>query len=138
MHVTQFVQARAEIASAGDDGTVRHWDMARGAQLSLLAGHQDRYALLLSSPLPPPSVRALAVSPVEASLWASGAYDHTVKLWDARSAACTASFALEAPVEALSFYASGTLLAVAAGPLVKVRPPSLPPPPPPPCRSTTW
>ena len=56
------------LASAGDDGTVRLWDPATGAELAALTGHAG-------------SVTAVAFSPDGRRL-ASAGYDGTVRLWD--------------------------------------------------------
>ncbi len=60
-------------------------------------------------------VRAACVSPVSVETWATGSYDHTVKLWDVRAggggsgskAPCTLSIDHGAPVESLAFLPSG-------------------------------
>ena len=131
---------RLSLASAGDDATVRTWDAASGVQTARLDGHQDY-------------VRALAPSPGGGSgsgsgsgggsgIWASGGYDHCVKLWDVRAngtqapdsapsapsssssssspAACVATFDHGAPVEALAWLPGGALLASAGGRTVKL------------------
>lgn len=123
---------RLSLASAGDDATVRTWDAASGTQTARLDGHQDY-------------VRALAPSPSSAGrgagtgIWASGGYDHLVKLWDVRASkngtrtrdgspppsssspsACVATFDHGAPVEALAWLPGGALLASAGGRTVKL------------------
>ena len=124
---------RLSLASAGDDATVRTWDAASGVQTARFDGHQDY-------------VRALAPSPIagggsggggSAGIWASGSYDHCVKLWDARldgkttkqetsssssssPAACVATFDHGAPVEALAWLPGGALLASAGGRTVRL------------------
>lgn len=107
VHVTSFVHSRPEIVSAGDDTTVRHWDMATGAALGIMRGHTDR-------------VRAAAVSPADATSWATGAYDHTVRLWDARTGQTTRILQHDAPIESVVWWPSGTLVAVASGSQVRV------------------
>ena len=123
---------RLSLASAGDDATVRTWDAASGVQTARLDGHQDY-------------VRALAPSPSASSgsgngnggIWASGGYDHSVKLWDVRldgtlanasssssgsssAPACVATFDHGSPVEALAWLPGGALLASAGGRSVKL------------------
>ena len=56
------------LASAGDDGTVRLWDPAIGAELAALTGHAG-------------TVTAVAFSP-DGRLLASAGDDGTVRLWD--------------------------------------------------------
>lgn len=46
---------------------------------------------------------------------AAGGYDHTVKVWDVRSKSCVMSFDHGAPVEDLTYFASGGLLVSAGG-----------------------
>ena len=57
-----------QLASAGDDGTVRLWDPASGQPTATLQGHTD-------------SVNGVAFSPDGRQL-ASASGDHTVRLWD--------------------------------------------------------
>jgi WD40 repeat protein len=52
---------------------VRYWDVTAGEQLARLDGHADY-------------VRACAASPASPDVWATGSYDHSVHLWDVRSA----------------------------------------------------
>ncbi len=62
-------------------------------------------------------VRAAAVSPANSETWATGGYDHVVKLWDVRAgggkrsgSACTLSLDHGAPVEDVAFFTSGVSL----------------------------
>jgi WD40 repeat protein/serine/threonine protein kinase len=61
------------LASADDDGTVRVWDAASGAELLCLRGHEN-------------SVPSVAFAPDGRTL-AGGCYDGTVRVWDAASGA---------------------------------------------------
>jgi WD40 repeat protein/nucleoside phosphorylase len=61
------------LASAGEDGTLRLWDTASGAQLRVLEGHQE-------------PVQACAFSP-NGRMLASGGKDGTLRLWNAASGA---------------------------------------------------
>jgi len=56
------------LASSGDDGTARIWDVAAGQEQVVLSGHTDM-------------VRALAVGP-DGSWLASSGDDGTVRIWD--------------------------------------------------------
>jgi WD40 repeat protein len=58
-----------DLASAGQDGTVRLWNVATGKQLNVLPCHKA-------------DVSAVCVSP-DGSRLATASYDGTVKLWDA-------------------------------------------------------
>lgn len=102
VHVARFAPDKVHVLSGSDDVTLRWWDLSSGKQLLRLTGHEDY-------------VRAAAVSPASEDTWASGGYDHTVKLWDVRSGDATLSFDHGAPVEDLAFFPSGGLLVTAGG-----------------------
>ena len=57
------------------------------------------------------SIAHLSVSPVNTETWATGGYDHIVKLWDVRAGggkdSCTMSMEHGAPIEDLAFFSSG-------------------------------
>ena len=55
-----------------DPPQVRYWDVTAGEQAARLDGHADY-------------VRSVAASPGSPDVWATGSYDHTVRLWDVRS-----------------------------------------------------
>ena len=59
------------VFSCSDDATVRLWELSTGAQVSAFSGHGDY-------------IRCAAASPASEQVWASGSYDHTVRLWDMR------------------------------------------------------
>ncbi|WIA16183.1 hypothetical protein OEZ85_012896 [Tetradesmus obliquus] len=102
VHVARFAPDKTHVLSGSDDVTLRWWDISAGKQLLRLTGHEDY-------------VRAAAVSPSSSDTWASGGYDHTVKLWDVRSGKASMSCDHGAPVEDLAFFASGGLLVTAGG-----------------------
>lgn len=106
-HVARFApDDRTHVLSGGDDVTLRWWDITSGRQVARLTGHEDY-------------VRAIAASPAGGGgdTWASGSYDHTVKLWDVRAgggsrggsngSACVMTLDHGAPVEALAFLPGG-------------------------------
>ena len=48
------------------------------------------------------------MSPVNSETWATGGYDHVVKLWDVRGKGdCTMTLEHGSPVEDLAFFSSG-------------------------------
>ena len=78
------------------------WDVGGEARLHSLQGHTDY-------------VRAGACSPAAADVIVSGGYDHAVRVWDARTAACTVTMEHGAPVEAVLVFPSGGLVVSAGG-----------------------
>lgn len=119
--VARFAPDKAHVLTGGDDVTVRWWDVAAGKQLRRLDGHTDY-------------VRAAACvgrsggggggsSSSSSDLWATGGYDHAVRLWDVRDRSSKAARVFDhgAPVESLvPLPGGGALLASAGGPSVCV------------------
>ena len=97
-----------QILTTSDDSTVRTFDLSTAAPLSLFEEHEDY-------------VRTGAFVPSNPSLYLSGSYDGTVKLWDAR-APSTSALTLDHgyPVESVLVHPSGTLAISAGGPLIRV------------------
>lgn len=90
------------LASASVDRTVRIWDVATGARLHTLSGHDD-------------AVFAVAFSP-DGKVVASGGLDHTVRLWDVADGKPDHTFrGHKDPVTSLSFSPDGKTLASASG-----------------------
>lgn len=109
---TRFSSDNVHVLSCSDDKTVRYWDLPTGKPLALMGEHTDY-------------VRTCAASPSSSSVWATGSYDHTVKLWDVRQAdqttyKSTLSLDHGAPVEACVFMPGGGLVMSAGGNVVKV------------------
>lgn len=112
VHSTRFSTDNVHVLSCSDDKTARYWDLPTGKPVALLSGHKDY-------------VRSSAASPSSQNVWATGSYDHTVKLWDLRTsdktvAASTMSLNHGAPVEATLIMPGGGLLMSAGGNVVKV------------------
>ncbi|KAK9090396.1 hypothetical protein Sjap_023573 [Stephania japonica] len=100
---------KLHLFSGGDDCVVRYWDVVSGSQVLSFDGHKDY-------------VRCGAASPANSDFFATGSYDHTVKLWDSRVS--TGGSVLEIlhgnPVEDVVFLPSGGLIATAGGNSVKI------------------
>ncbi|KAL6761546.1 WD40-repeat-containing domain protein [Haematococcus lacustris] len=103
-HVARWSPDKLHVLSGSDDVTVRWWDVTAGEQVCRFEGHTDY-------------VRSASVSPADACTWATGGYDHCVRLWDVRAPGAGAVLALDhgAPVEDLAFFPSGSLLVSAGG-----------------------
>lgn len=109
---TRFSSDNVHVLSCSDDKTARYWDLPTGKPLALLGDHTDY-------------VRSSAASPSSPHIWATGSYDHTVKLWDLRTSdqtvsRCTMSLDHGAPVESCLVMPGGGLLLSAGGNVVKV------------------
>ena len=102
VHCVSFAHDKLHLLSAGDDATVRWWDVASGNQLARLDGHTDY-------------VRTAALSPQSEELIATGGYDHMCKLWDVRSNEQVASFDHGLPIESIAFFPSESLILTAGG-----------------------
>jgi hypothetical protein len=73
VHVAQFAPGAPRVLSAGDDRSIRVWDMPTGEVVTAVEGAHDDY------------IRCAHTSPSTPHIWATGSYDHTVKLWDTRA-----------------------------------------------------
>lgn len=102
VHFTRYAKDKIHVLSAGDDATVRWWDVAAQEAVSVMTEHSDY-------------VRCGAASPSNSDLWATGSYDHTVRLWDLRSGKSIMKLQHDLPVEAVLFFPSGGLLATTGG-----------------------
>eukprot|EP00850_Spirogloea_muscicola_P010898 SM000065S20247 [mRNA] locus=s65:630316:634174:- [translate_table: standard] len=102
VHYTRFGRDKLHILSGGDDSTCRWWDMATQEQVLNMGEHTDY-------------VRSGAPSPVDYNVWATGSYDHSVRLWDLRSGKCVLLLQHGRAVEAVTFFPTGGILASAGG-----------------------
>ncbi|PAV87409.1 hypothetical protein WR25_14214 [Diploscapter pachys] len=100
-----FTASGKDVISLADDGFVKLWNLASSESkpISEWSAHND-------------SIRCGAASRTQESLFVTGGYDHTVKLWDSRtSGECSLEMKLDAPVEAILLYPNDRLVAIAYG-----------------------
>ena len=102
VHVVRFGADGARVITASDDTTCAYWDVAVEAKLGTLEGHAD-------------FVRSGTISPASPHVFATGSYDHSVKLWDVRGPRCIMTLKHAAPVEHLVMLPGGGMLASASG-----------------------
>lgn len=116
-HAVSFCpRQRTRLASGGDDTTVRLWDVTGGTQVARFDGHADYVRALVPSP-----ATATAAGGGGDTVWASGGYDHCIKLWDARlggAGACVMTLRHGHQVEGLAFFPAGGILVSVGGPAV--------------------
>lgn len=105
------VADKLHLFSAGDDALVSYWDVsAESPLLSLPSAHRDY-------------IRACSTSPVSSDVFATGSYDHSIKVWDVRTPPDSnqvSTFTHGSPVESVLFLPSGGLIATAGGNSVKI------------------
>lgn len=116
-HAVAFSAAqRTRLGTGGDDTTVRLWDVSSGAQVARWDGHTDYVRALVPAP-----AASSQLSGGDGGVWASGGYDHCVKLWDARApGAPVMSLKHGHQVEGLAFFPAGGMLVSVGGPAVCV------------------
>jgi U3 small nucleolar RNA-associated protein 15 len=109
---TTWASDGLRIFSGSDDKRGLCWDLATQEILFSTKSHHTDY------------IRALDASPVSADVFATGSYDHNVKLWDTRQSenhgAPLFNLQLDRPVEYTMFTPSGTMLLTASGSEVRV------------------
>jgi U3 small nucleolar RNA-associated protein 15 len=101
---------KLHLLTAGDDALLAYWDVPSETPVfTVPAAHRDY-------------IRGGAASPADHNLFATGSYDRTVKLWDARTGNTgpSLSFSHGELVESVLFLPSGGLLATAGGNVVKI------------------
>lgn len=106
-HRCCFTMDGIHITSFSDDKTVALWDIPTEKKLKSFEAHKDY-------------IRAGAVSQASQDIFLSGSYDHTVKMYDARSGSCVMSVDHGIPVESVLMFPSGGLFLSAGGTSLKV------------------
>ena len=115
VHVTKFSAANStQVLSCSDDTTVKLWDVPSQAPVVTFTEHTDY-------------VRTGQVATHNANLILTGAYDATVRLFDARTGHCemtmggpSSSSAISgAPVEQVLLFPTGTVALSSAGPILR-------------------
>nr|CCA14731.1 U3 small nucleolar RNAassociated protein putative [Albugo laibachii Nc14] len=113
VHCTQFAKDNVHVFSCSDDNTARYWDVATGTPIALFGQHSDH-------------VRHCCNHPTTLDVWATASYDHTIRLWDIRTAdsknvvPSTMSVDHGAPVEACMILPGGGMMMSAGGNEIKV------------------
>jgi U3 small nucleolar RNA-associated protein 15 len=128
VHCTRWGATTNHVLSASDDKSVRLWDISTGEGLATLHGHTD-YVRCAESMLGAASAGLGGVGAASNSghVWATGSYDHTVRLWDMRESDTHSQRGKQvmsmdhgAPVEAVLPLTGGTLVLSAGDNRVRV------------------
>ncbi|KAM4808905.1 U3 small nucleolar RNA-associated protein 15 homolog [Rhinophrynus dorsalis] len=107
VHFVDFTSDKYRIVSGSDDYSSKLWDIPNGTELTTYKEHTDY-------------VRCGCTSTLNDDLFATGSYDHTIKVFDARTENSVMSMDHGQPVESVLLFPSGGLLVSAGGRYVKV------------------
>lgn len=107
VHVTDFTSDRYHILTGSDDYTCRLWDIPNATPLASYKEHSDY-------------IRCGTTSKLSRDLFITGSYDHTIRVFDARTEKSVMTMDHSQPVEAVLLYPSEGLLVSAGGRYVKV------------------
>ncbi|NWU72410.1 UTP15 protein, partial [Pterocles burchelli] len=107
VHVVGFLSDKYRVFSGGDDYSSNLWDIPSATEIVSYSEHTDY-------------VRCGCASKVNADVFITGSYDHTVKLFDARIKSSVMTIEHGQPVESVLLFPSGGLLVSAGGRYVKV------------------
>ncbi|XP_075447863.1 U3 small nucleolar RNA-associated protein 15 homolog [Ascaphus truei] len=107
VHFVDFTSDKYRIVSGSDDCTSKVWDIPNGTEIVAYKEHTDY-------------VRCGCTSKLNDNLFVTGSYDHTVKVFDARTEKSVLSMEHGQPVESVLLFPSGGLLVSAGGRYVKV------------------
>lgn len=107
VHRTYFAKDQVSVLSFSDDKSAGVWDIATEKKVTNYTEHTDY-------------IRAGAPSPISSNIFASGSYDHSVKLFDSRTSDSVLTVNHGSPVEATLFLPSGGIFISAGGTEIKV------------------
>ncbi|NP_001011103.1 U3 small nucleolar RNA-associated protein 15 homolog [Xenopus tropicalis] len=107
VHFVDFTADKYRIVSGSDDYTSRLWDIPNGVEITSYNEHTDY-------------IRCGCTSALNNDLFATGSYDHTIKIFDGRTDKSVMSMDHGQPVESVLLFPSGGLLVSAGGRYVKV------------------
>ncbi|XP_013920375.1 PREDICTED: U3 small nucleolar RNA-associated protein 15 homolog [Thamnophis sirtalis] len=93
--------------SAADDYTTRVWDVSTSSEIACYKEHADY-------------VRCGCTSKLNADLFVTGSYDHTVKVYDTRTDKSIMRIEHGQPVESVNLFPSEGLLVTAGGRYIKI------------------
>jgi RNA polymerase sigma factor (sigma-70 family) len=106
------------LVSAGEDMTVRFWDLAAGRQTREIPIEGHRFGARHAQAGKPTSIAATTISPDLKTAITSGLYDEQLLVWDLRAGRIRRTFQVETYIEgALTISPDGRLLASAMSPL---------------------
>ncbi|XP_046871635.1 U3 small nucleolar RNA-associated protein 15 homolog [Hypomesus transpacificus] len=107
VRVTDFTSDRYKILTGSDDYSCRLWDIPNAAQLCSYQEHTDY-------------IRCGVASKLSRDLFITGSYDHTIRMFDARTDKSVMTMDHSQPVESVLLYPTEGLLVSAGGRYVKV------------------
>ncbi|XP_069483597.1 U3 small nucleolar RNA-associated protein 15 homolog [Ambystoma mexicanum] len=107
VHVVGFTSDKFRVLSGSDDYMCKLWDIPNSTDIVSYKEHTDY-------------VRCGCTSKLNADLFVTGSYDHTVKVFDARAEKSVMTMEHGQPVESVLLYPSGGLLVSAGGRYVKI------------------
>ncbi|XP_053147248.1 U3 small nucleolar RNA-associated protein 15 homolog [Hemicordylus capensis] len=107
VHVVGFLSDKYRIVSGADDYTSKVWDVSSASEIVSYKEHTDY-------------VRCGCTSKLNADIFVTGSYDHTVKVFDTRTEKSVMTIEHGQPVESINLFPSGGLLVTAGGRYVKV------------------
>lgn len=106
-HRCNFTQDGIHIVSFSDDRTIALWDIPTEKKIKVFGEHKDY-------------IRTGVVSGASQDIFLSGSYDHTVKMYDARTGKSTMSVDHGVPVESVVMFPTGGIFISAGGTSIKV------------------